>query len=353
LRRSVQPGFLEGMTLVQPRQLTISPLDPADGATLRAWHEVACRCHEADLPSHPLPTYRESVVHASEPTGGYQMESYVARDGERLAGALLIQFPLKDNQHVADAELWVDPLMRRAGVGRALYNHAVERARAAGRSLLLGEVMRGAAGEEFVAAMGGELRLATARRLLWLDTLDRAWLADLRAEAQRHAVGYSLVGWAGAAPDEHIEGVATVMASMNDAPVDDLDVDDEVWDAARLREMERRARDRGGHRRMLLARHDATGDYAGLTEILVRGGPPVAQASQGATVVVPAHRGHRLGLLLKTAMLEAVLAEEPGVRRIETWNADSNGPMLAINERLGFRAVERWSECQAAISTGE
>jgi GNAT superfamily N-acetyltransferase len=139
------------------------------------------------------------------------------------------------------------------------------------------------------------------------------------------------------------------MASMNDAPIDDLDVDEEVWDAARLREMERRAQERGGHRRMLVARHDATGDYAGLTEMLVRGGPPVAQASQGATVVVPAHRGHRLGLLLKTAMLEAVLAEEPGVRRIETWNADSNGPMLAINERLGFRVVEHWSECQAAI----
>jgi GNAT superfamily N-acetyltransferase len=337
------------MTLVRPRHLTVSPLDPTDAATLRAWHAAACRHHEADLPLQPLPTYRESVVTASVPAAGYRMESYVARDRGRLVGGLLVQFPVQDNHHAADVGLWVDPPMRRAGVGRALYGHAIERARANGRSLLIGEIKHGTAGEEFVAAVGGELRLASARRLLSLDTLDRAWLADLRAEAQRQAVGYSLVGWAGEAPDEHIEGAAAVMASINDAPVDGLDVQDEVWDAARLREMERRTRDCGGHRRMLLARHDATGDYAGLTEIRVRGGPPVVQASQGATVVVPAHRGHRLGMLLKTAMLETVLAEEPGVRRIETWNADSNGPMLAINERLGFQVAEHWSECQAEI----
>jgi len=48
-------------------------------------------------------------------------------------------------------------------------------------------------------------------------------------------------------------------------------------------------------------------------------------------------------------MIESLLAEEPGVRRIDTWNADSNGPMLAINERLGFQVVETWSECQAAL----
>jgi GNAT superfamily N-acetyltransferase len=197
--------------------------------------------------------------------------------------------------------------------------------------------------------MGGECRLPNTRRMLALDALDRGWLAGLRAEARRQAAGYSLVGWVRRAPEEHIEGAAAVMASINDAPIDDLDVQDEMWDAARLRDMESRWIAAGGYRRMLVARHDATGAYAGLTEVLIRGGHAAEMASQGATVVVPAHRGHRLGLLLKTAMLETILAEEPSVRRIDTWNADSNGPMVAINEQLGFQAVEAWSEWQAAI----
>ncbi len=48
------------------------------------------------------------------------------------------------------------------------------------------------------------------------------------------------------------------------------------------------------------------------------------------------HRGHRLGLLLKVAMLELLAATEPGLERIATWNAASNAPMIAVNDALGY-----------------
>jgi GNAT superfamily N-acetyltransferase len=337
------------MPAVQPRQLTVTPFDPTDRATLRAWHEVARRCHEVDLPGDPLPTYQESVAHLTSPFSGNRIESYFARDADRLLGALAVEFPLLDNQHAATVDIHVDPPARRLGVGRHLYALATARARAANRTLVIGEVMRNSAGAAFVAALGGELRLPSARRLLSLDSLDWNHLAVLLADARLHAAGYSLVGWAGDTPDEHVEGVAAVMASMNDAPIDDLDWHDEVWDANRIREMDQRTRERGSRRRMLVARHNASGDYAGLTEVMIRGGAAVVQANQGGTVVAPAHRGHRLGLLLKATMLERLRAEEPGVRRIATWNADSNGPMLAINEQLGFEVAETWAEWQATV----
>lgn len=337
------------MTIVQTRQLAITPLDLSDGADVRAWNELRRRCDAVDLPLDPLPTLRESTVEATVPSVGTRLETFLAREGERPVGALFIEFPLRDNLHTAYVDLWVDPAARRRGVGRVLHAHASDRARAHGRALLIGEVRRGSPGDAFVTAVGGELRLNSARRSLSLDSMDRDFLAALRAEAERHAAGYSLIGWVGAAPDEHVEGAATVLASMNDAPIDDLDVQDEVWDAARVRDMEERTAQRGGHRRTLVARHDASGEYAGLTEVMIRGEQAVSQAWQGATVVVGAHRGHRLGLLLKVAMLEQLLAEEPDVRRIDTWNADSNGPMLAINEQLGFRIADLWAECQAAV----
>jgi RimJ/RimL family protein N-acetyltransferase len=52
--------------------------------------------------------------------------------------------------------------------------------------------------------------------------------------------------------------------------------------------------------------------------------------------VTRAHRGHRLGLLVKTAMVEWLRAAEPTVDRIQTWNAESNRFMIAVNEALGY-----------------
>ncbi|SHN56345.1 hypothetical protein SAMN05660350_00673 [Geodermatophilus obscurus] len=49
------------------------------------------------------------------------------------------------------------------------------------------------------------------------------------------------------------------------------------------------------------------------------------------------HRGHRLGARIKVAVLREVAATLPAVRRISSYNADANRPMVAVNEALGFR----------------
>jgi RimJ/RimL family protein N-acetyltransferase len=53
------------------------------------------------------------------------------------------------------------------------------------------------------------------------------------------------------------------------------------------------------------------------------------------------HRGHRLGLLVKAAMMEWLMAAEPGLERILTENASSNRHMIAINEELGYQVWGR------------
>lgn len=51
------------------------------------------------------------------------------------------------------------------------------------------------------------------------------------------------------------------------------------------------------------------------------------------------HRGHRLGLRLKLAMLDWLRGERPDVRYADTWNVPGNAPMIAINDALGCRKV--------------
>jgi RimJ/RimL family protein N-acetyltransferase len=53
--------------------------------------------------------------------------------------------------------------------------------------------------------------------------------------------------------------------------------------------------------------------------------------------VTKAHRGHRLGLLVKSAMLEWLGTAEPELTRIVTDNAAPNSFMIAVNEALGYR----------------
>ena len=66
-----------------------------------------------------------------------------------------------------------------------------------------------------------------------------------------------------------------------------------------------------------------------------------------------AHRGHRLGLLLKAAMLELLLEREPQLEAIETYNAETNAHMVGINETLGYQVTGRlasWQMPAAALS---
>ena len=118
-----------------------------------------------------------------------------------------------------------------------------------------------------------------------------------------------------------------------DAPHGDLAVQAEQWDGARIREYEALHRERG--RTVLSAGAVRDGRLIAFTDLHIPLADPRC-AAQGATLVLREHRGHRLGVLLKAAVLREVLAAWPGAERISTYNAESNTPMVTVNEALGF-----------------
>ncbi len=89
----------------------------------------------------------------------------------------------------------------------------------------------------------------------------------------------------------------------------------------------------------LLARHEESGTFAGLSELWRSDGPHLYT---GLTGVRRAHRRHGLALSLKLAALRVAAAlNAPEIR---TENASSNAGMLALNDALGFRREVAWIE---------
>ena len=263
------------------------------------------------------------------------------------SGFLLLDRPLQGNTHRAQVRLVVAPGRRRSGLGRVLLTQALRWAGERGCPLLTGRVREGTAGHAFLTAVGGSPGMVAGRRVLDLTGLPAARRAELRGQAEPAAAGYSLLSWTGATPQQHLAGVALVSMAMEDAPHSPFHRRTPV-DAQRIRERDQGAAERGLRSYTVAARCDRTGELAGLSQIVTTPQAP-GWGFQETTMVDAAHRGHRLGLLLKVALLDLVTEAEAGVRHILTENAVGNGPMIAINDALGFRVVDQWATCSLDV----
>jgi RimJ/RimL family protein N-acetyltransferase len=124
-----------------------------------------------------------------------------------------------------------------------------------------------------------------------------------------------------------------------DAPTGDLFFELERMTPEIVRHREETARKQ---RRTLLTTLAITGDgqVVAYNDLVVLA-PPNPNVSQWGTLVLPEHRGHRLGMAVKARGLKELQRRiGPHVRRVSTSNAETNAYMVAINERLGFRPVE-------------
>lgn len=86
------------------------------------------------------------------------------------------------------------------------------------------------------------------------------------------------------------------------------------------------------------ARHIETDTLVGFTELVCAHDPSTPVFNHN-TLVLHEHRGHRLGMLIKTANLRLLAETAPGHPSVYTWNAEENRHMLDVNEELGFVPV--------------
>lgn len=316
---------------------------PDDGAAVAAYVALRGAVREADEPwEAPLneARQRQDMIHGWDGELGAFFLAEV--DGEPV-GTVTTFEPEQENRELTWVDLRIAPAYRRRGYGRAALTEIERAARVAGRPLVLLEGgLDTPAARGFAAAAAYPLAQVMVRRAQELtgSTEEQARFAALLHEAEAQSAAYDLVRVRGRTPEDLLDGLVAAVAAINDAPLDDLEYEDENYDVDRIRAFEQAQEASGMRLRRVIARERATGEIAGHTVVTVFGEAP-AYAEQDDTTVVESHRGHRLGLRLKAEMLCWLATEEPQLRQILTSNAETNAAMIAVNEQLGQRVVAR------------
>ncbi|MGK5554195.1 GNAT family N-acetyltransferase [Actinomadura kijaniata] len=318
--------------------MDVTALDDPTDAQIRQWHAVLTAVHAADPAGEPAPELEHTMARLlGAEQGGRQRLWTAVTDGRTVAVATLRLPGEPGAARPGEIDIQVRPEHRRRGIGRRLLTVAAEGLRADGRSSVIAQVLEGTPAVPFLEAHGFRCVLTLRGLLLDMADVPPERTAALLASGPG---GYDLVRWRGVVPDEHAEALAHAKHAMADL----AQYEGVPWDAHRVREMAEMVAKRGDELYTVAAVRD--GVIAGFTEVVVPADSP-ARAAQYDTAVVPEHRGRRLGIRVKAAMLDWLRAERPEVREIETDNAGDNVHMLAVNRELGFRPQRESREYQA------
>ncbi|MBA2443901.1 MAG: GNAT family N-acetyltransferase [Nocardioidaceae bacterium] len=274
----------------------------------------------------------------------------LARHGGQLAGYAELYLPRWDNPHLATMSLETHPAGRGQGVGDALLREALSLVAQEGRTVVLGDAWADSHRAAFWQRHGFEVGSRDAQRRLVMTELDWPRLEDLHRSSLEASTAYDIIELPMPAPADMMDGLLELHRAMNDAPTDDLLLEDDMWSEDRARGYEQAMEHRGIRLVRLVARRRGDGELGGHTVVAIEDERPHL-GFQEDTAVVAGHRGHKLGLRLKIEMLKLLADRERQVTLVDTWNAESNAHMIAVNDGLGCTVVGRGVEYQKDLAT--
>lgn len=247
------------------------------------------------------------------------------------------------------------PECRRLGIGAALSEMVENVAREDGRTKLIvyavsaagsgpqlpsptgfGSVPQQNPEVRFLLGRGYSLEQVERASRLALPVDDADLALRLASAASAAGPDYRLHEWSDRIPERWLADMAVLYTAMStEQPSAGLAEPESVWTPERIRQTEKLYADNGCISLSTVAEHLPTGKLRGLTTLSV---PAEATrvVTQEDTLVMPAHRGHRLGTLMKIANLQLLQRDLPGHTAVTTFNAEENRPMLDVNEAVGF-----------------
>ena len=295
--------------------------------------------HDAELlPDDPPQPFQQRMVGWRHIPEHQDVRRWILREDGDIKGVAVTYMDKYEDLNNGFARVHVRPDSRRRGFAKLLASPALDVLEEGDRKSLITDVPEGSPIEPKLGALGMKKSFQDKRSRLVIADLDWDLMDSWIEKAAERASGYELLFLETPFPEEYLENWCAVMDVMNTAPKEDLEFDDATYTPEKWRDIEEKELAQGSRLVAYVAVDRATGQFVGLSEIIVQKHQPDL-AWQGDTGVHPDHRNMGLGRWLKAAAIKKVMADHPDIERIDTGNAGSNEPMLNINVAMGYHPI--------------
>lgn len=297
----------------------------------------------------------------------------VARSNGAIIGAVTMLFSREPDATSAEFDLMVDPARWGEGVEDALLGAACVEARRRGRTVVQtwtlhrpdapGRSIEPATGHGRIPADDRQTVLLTDAGFS-LEQVERTSSFDLTgsfdrvekllaAARERMGEGYRVVAWSTPTPERYLDSFAHAISRMpTDAPAGGMVVEEETWDADRVRRRDERLAAQHLFVSLVAVEHIASGEIVAFNELVI-GDDRTAATQQYGTLVLREHRGRRLGTVVKCENLLRWRTLVPQSSRVATFNAEENRHMLDINEAIGFVPISYAGAWKKVLEAGD
>ncbi len=321
------------MTRVEHVDTRTAPRD-----LLEAMHAYYVAVQTEELPGDPPMPVERRILDWRHWTDNQVAPRWILWDGDEIVAVAVVWADLEQNLQNAFARIHVRLNRRGEGHAKTIAEPVFDWLEAHERTRVDTYVLDGHPEAVLCERMGLKLVYTERRSRLVLADVERSLMQAWVDRATERAGDYHLLSLRSPFPSEHVAPYCDLQFQMNTAPMDDFEFEDEVVTPERWRSVEKTVEAAEKELITMVAVHTPTGAFAGSTTVNYDRLDP-SLAWQWETVVHPNHRNKGIGRWLKGANTLHILDDFPDVAWIDTWNAGSNEPMLAINVEMGFAPI--------------
>ncbi|MBN2461466.1 MAG: GNAT family N-acetyltransferase [Candidatus Cloacimonetes bacterium] len=320
---------------------TIDLVDPdfMDEQLLKKYLDLFNELQSETYSDDPPRTYEQFVRYLRNVSDSEKVYRWLAVvKGNILGDACCFINKEGENRHIAYVNIQVGKNYRQKGIGKALLQHVVEKIQNDGIEIIdFMTVNKPKAGSIFLHRMGAQIGQTNHINQLEIADLDYTLMDNWITRGRQANRDFQLEFWKNEYPEDRIAAYVKLYNEFwNSVPMDELEYRWENISEKWLRDSLRAILAKGWEYWLLVARNKVNSELAGFTTLIYTGYRRDLM-NQDDTGVAERYRNRGLGRWLKAVMIKKLILEKPYIRIVRTENALSNGPMLRINQEMGFR----------------